>query len=231
MKILITGASQGIGLAIAKQLYAEGHNLFLLARNSERLDHVLQSFGEGVIGTCCNLGDPQEIHTAQKQIAEHDFLPDVLILNAAEFGPSVRSVLKPAAQELRDILEINLLANYQLVQGFLESLKRSSYPRIIIVGSTASIRTDDNSLYGISKWALRAYTYFLRNELKDVGIGVTLLNPGGTFTQKRKPNQNTSADRLLNASDIAKTAAYILNLSPQAVVEEMNVRPMQGDTY
>ncbi|MGE5613750.1 MAG: short-chain dehydrogenase, partial [Bacillota bacterium] len=97
--------------------------------------------------------------------------------------------------------------------------------------STAGIRVDDGSLYGISKWALRSYAYFLRNELKHLGVGVTLLNPGGTFTQRRVPNEKIPSGRLLEASDIGKLVAAILTLSPQAVVEEINVRPLLGDTY
>ena len=71
----------------------------------------------------------------------------------------------------------------------------------------------------------------MRNELKALGVGVTLLNPGGTFTQKRVPNEKTPDGRLLEASDIGKLIAAILTLSPQAVVEEISIRPMLGDTY
>jgi NADP-dependent 3-hydroxy acid dehydrogenase YdfG len=126
---------------------------------------------------------------------------------------------------------MNLINNYKLVQGFIDVIKRSSYPRIIIIGSTSGIRTDDGTLYGISKWAVRSYAYSLRNELKSHGVGVTLINPGGTFTEIRIPTDETPAGRLLEASDIGKMVATILSLSHQAVVEEINIRPMLGDTY
>lgn len=231
MKILITGASQGIGLAIARRLHEGGHFLFLTGRDPARLAHAIESFSGGVFGFACDLGKPEEIEALVQRAKVDSFAPDVLILNAAEFGTSPRSVLHPTAGELQRLLEINLIANYRLVQGFFDSLRKSPYPRIVLIGSTAGIRVDDGSLYGISKWALRAYAYFLRNELKDQGIGVTLLNPGGTFTQKRVPGEKIPEGRLLEASDIAKTVSALLDLSPQAVAEEINIRPLAGDTY
>lgn len=231
MKVLITGGSQGIGLAIAKELHKNGHELFLVARNEERLNNAVKSFNGRVYGFSCNLEKSDEIDALVKRTKEKNFYPDVIVLNAGALGGSVRSVVKPSSDELRSLLEINVISNYQLVQRFIDIIKDGEYPRIIIIGSTASIRVDDGSLYGISKWALRSYAYSLRNELKNLGIGVTLLNPGGTFTQKRVPNETIPNDRLLEASDIGKMIAAILTLSPQAVVEEINIRPILGDTY
>lgn len=231
MKVLITGGSQGIGLAIAEELHAAGHELFLVARDPERLQKAIDSFPDRVNGTACDLGKAGETEALIEKAKQLEFHPDVIVLNAAAFGSPERSVLKHPAGELRELLEVNVISNYQLVQGFIDILKEGVYPRIIIIGSTASVRVDDGSLYGISKWALRSYAYFLRNELKHLGIGVTLINPGGTFTQKRVPYEKIPAGRLLEASDIGKLVAAVLELSPQAVVEEINVRPLLGDTY
>lgn len=231
MKILITGGSQGIGLAIAKELHKNGHELFLVARNEERLNKVIESFSYSTLGFACDLGKSEEIDDLIKKTQKEKFYPDVIVLNAAAFGRSVRSVIKPSVDELRELLEINVVSNYKIVQGFIDTIEKGKYPRIIIIGSTAGIRIDDGSLYGISKSALRSYAYSLRNELKNIGVGVTLINPGGTFTDKRLPDENTSEDRLLEASDIGKLVAAILTLSKQAVVEEINIRPILGDTY
>lgn len=233
MKVLITGGSQGIGLAIAKELYKNDHELFLVARDESKLKNSIESFHnqDRLNGFACDISNSAQIDKLLKRTVEINFSPDVIILNAAYFGSPVRSVIEPLEDELRKILEVNLISNYRLVKEFVNIIKEGIYPRIIIIGSTASIRVDDGSLYGISKWALKSYAYNLRNELKDLGIGVTLLNPGGTFTEKRIPNEEISQDRLLEASDIGKLIAAILTLSPQAVVEELNIRPMLGDTY
>lgn len=231
MKVLITGGSQGIGYAIAKELYSAGHELFLTGRDPERLENAVKDFPTGVKGFPAELGKDGQAEALIEATVKENFSPDVIVLNAASFGSPERSVIKPSTDEFRELLEVNVISNYQLVKGFIETLKNSKYPRIIIIGSTAGIRADDGSIYGISKWSLRSYSYFLRNELKALGVGVTLLNPGGTFTQKRVPNEKMPDGRLLEASDIGKLIAAILTLSPQAVVEEINIRPMLGDTY
>jgi short-subunit dehydrogenase len=231
MKVLITGGSQGIGLAIAQELHAAGHELFLAARNPDRLKRAVDSFHGRAQGFACDLSDPARIAGLTAAVGKSGFSPEVLVLCAAGFGSPVRSVVTPPADELRRLFETNVLANYELVQAFLPKLRCGPYPRIILIGSTASIRPDDRSLYGITKWALRSYAYSLRSELKEQGVGVTLLNPGGTFTQKRVPDEHTAPDRLLESSDIAKLVSALLALSPQAVVEELDVRPMLGDTY
>ncbi len=100
----------------------------------------------------------------------------------------------------------------------------------VLIGSTSGIRRDKGGIYGISKWALRSYAYNLREECKPLGIGVSLINPGGTFTETRK--KLSEEDRsLLETTDLGKVIALTFRLSPQAVLEEVNIRPLQGDTY
>lgn len=231
MKVLITGGSQGIGLAIAKELHNNGHELYLIGRNSERLNKVIEDFSHRATGYVCDLSSPGQIEALINKTKQDKFEPDVIVLNAGSLGGRERSVINPSTDELREIIEVNLINNYKLVQGFIDVIKQSSYPRIIIIGSTAGIRTDDGTLYGISKWAVRSYAYSLRNELKNHGVGVTLINPGGTFTERRIPTDETPTGRLLESSDIGKMVVAILSLSHQAVVEEINMRPMLGDTY
>jgi len=231
MKILITGGSLGIGLATAKELHASGHELLLVARNPDTLQVAKDTLGSRTETFAADLADSVQISGLLQYIEQSNFFPNVLVLNAAAFCKNSRSVVTPSADELRDLLEVNVIANYQLVQGLLNYLKQSVYSRVVIIGSTASIRPDNGSLYGISKWALRSYAYSLRSELRTLGIGVTLINPGGTFTERRVPSETVASDRLLEASDIGKLINTLLTLSPQAVVEEINIRPMLGDTY
>ena len=163
-------------------------------------------------------------------IAEFGSKVDGLILCAAAFpNPSTqRSVLQPEPEELQAMLDSNVTAYYRLVKEFLPLLAPGS--RILLIGSTAGIRRDKGGIYGISKWALRSYAYSLREECKSLGIGVSLINPGGTFTETRK-KQSAEDRSLLETSDLGKVIALTFRLSPQAVLEEVNIRPLQGDTY
>ncbi|WP_052759398.1 SDR family oxidoreductase [Paenibacillus sp. DMB20] len=230
MKVIITGGSRGIGHAIARQLSLAGHELLLVGRNGERLAKAKASLPVKTLVYPVDHtidGAPDELIAYMK---EQGFDPDVLILNAAAFFDETRSVIKPDGQDFERMLQANVVANYNWVQKLLPLIRGGMYPRIIVIGSTAALRAD-TSLYGISKAAMRNYTLGLREELKPTGVGVTLIHPGGTFTEKRVPDEQTASDRLLEAGDIGLLVAAILSLSPQAVVEELTVRPMLGDTF
>lgn len=232
MKIVITGGSRGIGLAVARELSAAGHELLLTGRTAADLNAAKNKLaGAALIYSVDHARDeaPDEIITYMK---EQEFHPDVLILNAAAFYDQTRSVVEPDASELSRILQTNVVSNYRWVQKLLPYLRQGQYPRIIVIGSTTALRAD-TSLYGISKAALRNYVLGLREELKPAGVGVTLIHPGGTFTERRVPDERIGIgpDRLLEARDVGQLIAAILTLSPQAVVEELTVRPLLGDTF
>jgi short-subunit dehydrogenase len=84
--------------------------------------------------------------------------------------------------------------------------------------------------YGIAKWGLRGFALNLRHELRDDGIGVTFLSPGGTLTDMWA-GEDLPPNRLLEPTDVALMVAAITELSSQAVVDEIVLRPMLGDIH
>lgn len=161
-----------------------------------------------------------------------EFPIDGLILSAAQFPkPETKtSVIEPDVSELSSILEANVVANYRFVKNLIPFLQKRPNPRIVIIGSTSGIRQDKGGVYGISKWALASYAYNLRDECKKYGIGVSLINPGGTFTETRtKKSENDQS--LLESSDFGYLVSALFKMSPQAVMERVDIRPLAGDTY
>ncbi|MEK4189938.1 MULTISPECIES: SDR family oxidoreductase [Paenibacillus] len=230
MNILITGGSGGIGFAISRRLGAGGHRLLISGREERHLENAAAVLPQDALYLTADAGDLSSINRLVKYSEEHSFSPDVLVLNAAAFYDASRSVIEPDVAELDRILQVNLLANVALVKAFLPAIKTGSYPRIFFIGSTAALRSD-SSFYAISKAALSNYARGLREELKTSGVGVTLIHPGATFTERRVPGEGIAEDRFLASDDIAKIVEMMLELSPQAVVEEISIRPMLGDTY
>ncbi len=231
MNIAIIGGSRGIGKATALELARMGERLLITGRNKTTLLQAQQELPADTIAL--ELDTTKEEDTDRLiSVFEKDFALDGLILNAASFpDPNTqRSVIKPSVSELGDILNSNLTAYYRLVQKVLPIIQKSSVRKIVIIGSTSGVRQDKGGIYGISKWALRSYAYQLRDEAKELGIGVSLINPGGTFTETRI-KQSEDDRHLLETSDIAKLIAIVFRLSPQAVIEELNIRPLVGDTY
>lgn len=231
MNIAIIGGSRGIGKATALELARMGERLLITGRNKTTLLQAQQELPADTIAL--ELDTTKEEDTDRLiSVFEKDFALDGLILNAASFPDpkTQRSVIKPSVSELGNILNSNLTAYYRLVQKVLPIIQKSSVRKIVIIGSTSGVRQDKGGIYGISKWALRSYAYQLRDEAKELGIGVSLINPGGTFTETRI-KQSEDDRHLLETSDIAKLIAIVFRLSPQAVIEELNIRPLVGDTY
>ncbi|MCR4991364.1 MAG: SDR family oxidoreductase [Lachnospiraceae bacterium] len=231
MNIAIIGASRGIGKAAALELAKTGEHLLITGRDEVTLLKTKQELPDDTLAYPLDTTKEEDIDKLVG-IFENEFPLDGLVLNAASFpDPKTQcSVLKPSVSELTGILDSNVTAHYRLVQKVLPIIQKSPVKKIVIIGSTSGVRQDKGGIYGISKWALRSYAYQLRDEAREYGIGVSLINPGGTFTEKRI-KQGEDDRHLLETTDIALLIATVFRLSPQAVIEELNIRPLAGDTY
>ena len=229
--IVIIGGSRGIGLATAKELAANGHHVLIVGRNPEHLSEARKQLPEETLTLSLDATVPGAPYILKEYLDKEQFPLEGLVLAAAEFpDPATqKSVLKPTAEALSHMLESNVVANYRLVRELLPLIEKEK-GRIVLVGSTAGIRRDKGGIYGVSKWALKDLAYQLRDECKELGVGVSLVNPGGTFTERRvkKGPEDTS---LLETSDLGKVIALAFELSPQAVLEQVDIRPITGDTY
>lgn len=229
MKVLVTG-SRGIGKAIALELSKAGHELLLVSKDYKNLKRTSECIGKlynsEVLFYQCELSNKNEINKLFK-FCEEKFSPDVLILNAGIFLEG--SLTNSNTESFQKILDVNLFSIYNLVKTFVGELKKKENPKIILIGSIAGMESySTGALYSVSKWALKGYAVNLRQELMEFGIGVTILNPGGTLTDMWA-GDNIPENRLLEAADIGKLVSTILELSPQAVVEEIVIRPMLGE--
>lgn len=232
MNIIITGGSRGIGKAIANELNKNSHNLLLVSKNSSSLDKTkneLMKSNKNIDSFICDLGNEEEIDKLVSYCNQRDFKPNVLVLSAGIFIEG--SLTSSNARDFYETMNVDLYHIYHIVKKFTPVLKKQDTPKIIIIGSTASLEAYPiGALYGVAKWGLKGYAINLRKELMNDNIGVTLINPGGTLTDLWE-GEELAPNRLLEPSDIGKLISAILTLSPQAVVEELNVRPMLGDFH
>lgn len=233
MKALITGGSRGIGYAIARQLLADKHEVLVVSKerknilNAQKL--LKQQTGREPLAHACDLSSVTNIRKLKRYSDKQNFKPDILVLNAGIF---LEGLLADGKREaFLETLHVNLVSLFDVVQTFFVDLRLSSYPRIILIGSTASMEAYAfGPFYGVAKYGVRGLAINLRNEFKKNGIGVTLVTPGGTLTDLWK-GEDLPPKRLLEPEDIAKVIAALLTLSEQAVVEEVVIRPMLGDMH
>ena len=233
MITVVTGGSRGIGRAIAAALAAKGSDLLLVARDSDRLKQTaadLHARHKVQVNTLvADLAREAEVDTLAQHCIARSLIPDLLVLNAGIFREG--TLLQSEPTDYRATMDVNLNSIYYLVRHLAPHMKDREKPRIVLIASTAAYEPYPiGALYGVAKWALRGYAINLRRELMPLGIGVTLLSPGGTLTDLWA-GEELPVDRLLRPSDVGEIVALLPTLSRQAVVEEVIIRPMLGDIH
>ena len=197
---VLTGATGGIGAAIAGRLAAEGARLVLQGRNEQRLDDLLQALGPDHSYVAGDLSDAM----TRRALLEHcRGLPqglDGLINNA---GTSMFAPLEATGiGELQTQLTTNLLVPMAVTRDLLPLLRRRERAAIVNVGSTfGSIGYPGFSAYCASKFGLRGFTEALRRELADTGVAVQYLAPRATATDLNGTAVDAMNSALGNAVD------------------------------
>jgi short-subunit dehydrogenase len=232
MKVVITGASRGLGFSMAEAFAKEGHDLFLTAKNEVKLYHALESlmarYPDQVIKAMpFDLALKTGAVDFGKWVLEMGIEPDILINNAGTFDPG-RIIDEPEGQ-LEEMLSVNLFSAYHLTRTLLPSMIKRKSGHIFNISSIAGLQAYPNGgSYSISKFALTGFSKNLREELKPYSIKVTCIYPGAVYTDSWA-GSGVLPERIMQPSDIADTLVQISKLSPQAVVEELVIRPLAGD--
>ncbi len=233
MNIVITGASKGIGKAIALKFAAQGcSHLFLCAREMGPLQQLKEQIEQMHPGITVNVfavdvSQKAEVIAFGEKIASVTDSVDVLVNNAGVFYPG--SILDEAEGALETLIDSNLYSAYHLTRKIVPLIRRASKGHIFNMCSIASFMAYANGgSYAISKFALLGFSKVLREEVKEAGIRVTALMPGATWTDSWV-GSGIPSDRMMQASDVADTVWAAFSLPPGAVLEEIIMRPQLGD--
>lgn len=232
MNAIITGASKGIGRAIACLLAEKGFDLIVCARGKKALDDLAKEISQ--------INPMVKFHSLQADLSTTegveafgtfclDICPtiDILINNAGIFIPG--EIHKEEPGILEKLMHTNLYSAYYLTKALLPKMIRDEHGHIFNMCSVASIKAYPNGgSYSISKFALLGLTRVLREELKEKGIKVTAIIPGATWSDSWQ-GVELPQNRLMEARDVALSILNAYQLSPQAVVEEIVLRPVLGD--
>ncbi len=228
MKILITGASQGLGEAIATQLAQKGHSLILIARNKEKLERISEklSLNTTVKIIAADLSLTSSIKNIAESFTKEDS-PDVLINNLGIFRPGKASNLK--IEEIKAQLELNLYVAVQLTNELLPHFKAKGKGQVFNIGSVASHSAISTSAaYSISKHALKAWNDSLREEVREDGIKVTSIFPSSINTSSWKGVKGVDTSKMIQKEDIAQLIATMIELGDATLIEEVRLSPLQN---
>jgi len=218
---IVTGASSGIGEAIARMLLEKGYNVIGLSRQKGAIDHP--SFDH----ISCDLRNPGEIDLLQKPFSSVDDL--TLLVNAAGFGRfEPHEELSP--KTITDMIALNLTAPILLSNLLLRTLKKNRGTIINITSIEATRHSKFSALYTATKTGLRAFGHTLFEEVRSSGVGIVTINPDMTdtpFFDGLRFGVGEDEKTKLFTTDIAEALRNILEMRSGLSVTELTIRPQQ----
>ncbi len=232
MNVIVTGASKGIGSAIAAKFAAAGHTIIACARTEKDLQTMKTAF-EHQFPQSKFLYKPVDMSSATavksfgNWVLAEGIVPDILVNNAGSFRPG--SVYNEEEGTLEEMMATNLYSAYHLTRMLLPAMMEHKNGHIFNICSIASLQAYANGgAYSISKFAMLGFSKNLREEMKPHGIKVTAVCPGAVLTNSWA-GSGIDPNRIMEAEDIAAMVFAASQLSSMAVVEDIILRPQLGD--
>jgi NADP-dependent 3-hydroxy acid dehydrogenase YdfG len=235
--VLITGASQGIGEAIAKVFAKEvrGVRLALVARNEKNLQAVARACAKLAGGAgakavevfVCDVAQEAEVAAMAAAVKKRFGRVDVLVNNAGVFAgaPFAETVVA----EFDRIVAANLRSAFLVTRAFLPAMVERKSGDVFFMSSIAGLDAYPNgAAYCAAKFGVTGLAKVLRAETKDKGVRVCCVHPGATWS----PSWSASGvrpERIMPAADVARAFLDVYQLTRNTVVEEIVLRPQLGD--
>ncbi len=222
--VLVTGASSGIGRAIARDLLQQGHHVIGVSRDSGKFIRQMANFTPLQLDLS-DLNDiPQSIRELEQAFPEIDAV--VLCAGRGQFG----SVEEFSYAQIEGLITLNFTSQAFLVKALLPALKRKEHSDLIFIGSEAALKgSRKGAMYCAAKFAVRGFTQALREECGKSNLRVCLINPGMVKTEffeqlSFEPGDDQS--NYIEPEDVAEAVSYVLNSRAQIVIDEINLSPL-----
>ena len=224
--IFISGASQGIGLAIARVFYKAGFQVAICARGKEKLD-AAEAEMPGLHTYVCDMADKAAVKALAQQLNDRYGALDMLVNNAGVFLPG--KIHEEDDEVFETQIATNLNSAYYLTKGVLPPMRSAKQGTIVNICSIASITAyAAGGSYAISKFAMLGFSKSLREEMKEFGIRVLSIMPGAVKTASWE-GVDLPDERFIPPEDMGKLVFDLYQLSDRTVVEDLVVRPFMGD--
>lgn len=231
-KAVITGATKGIGRAVAEKFCGQGYDLAVCSRNETDLVNLKNELeakypSQEVWILPCDVTKKEDIIVWCERLQQHWDQFDILFNNAGIFLPG--TILTEPEESLMLQMQTNVFCAYYFTRLLYPLLKKNENGHIFNLCSIASKKAYANGgAYAMSKFAIYGFSQCLREELKPTSIKVTSVLPGATWSDSWTTS-SFGPDDMIQAEDIAELLWTCSQLSKQAVVEEILVRPQGGD--
>jgi NADP-dependent 3-hydroxy acid dehydrogenase YdfG len=226
---LVTGASRGIGFAIARKLGLMGAKVAICARDGGKLEDAaarLRNDGVEVFAATADVATAAEITSLVTKTEKSLGSIEILVNNAGVgyFGP----VQEADEKNWDSVLDTNLKAVFLLSKAIAPGMIERHAGHIINIGSLAGKNAFKNgSIYCASKWGLMGLTECMAEDLREYGIRVSVICPGSVATEFGSPVSKKNPQKMLQPDDIAHAVEMLVTQAPQSFISEVLIRPTQ----
>ena len=233
MKIIITGASMGIGWGIATALAADGFSLGLLARSGDRLEGLRQELnanrpnGDAAYAVApCDLRDAEATERAINQLADEMGSVDGLINNA---GLVIRKdVWTLSLEEWRAMIDTNVSGLFHATRAVLPRLKAQGRGHVINISSiSGKVPLPGGSGYAASKYAVTGFSESLLHEVRDFGIKVTIVFPGSVDSASHRHGPDADTSWKVRPEEVGEACRAVLRTAPGNCISQLEIRPLR----
>ena len=230
---VVTGAGSGVGQAIAWKLVRAGWRVALVGRRAEALQDTVRladDLGGRFLACPTDIRDAEAVAALGRRVLAEFQQIDVLV-NAAGINAPKRALEVLSAEDYRAMIDTNLNGAYYCVQAFLPGMRTRGSGTIINIVSDAGKQASPKAgpAYVMSKFGLAGLTQSINAEERGRGVRACAIFPGDIDTplleQRPTPPDAAARARMLRPEDVAECAWLCLQLPPQAIVEELVVRP------
>jgi len=221
---LVTGASRGIGLAVADALRASGMHVVRLART------VREGTFEHRTDIACDLTDPASVERAVGRVEQDPGLPDIIVNNAGVFF--IKPLAETTYEDFTRTLATNLTAAFLIARALVPKMVKRGSGHLVTIGSISDyIGFSGSTAYAASKFGLRGMHEVIRQETAKSGVRTTLISPGPVDTDiwnavdpDSKPGFTKRKD-MMRAEDIAAAVLYAVMQPERIDITEIRLLP------
>jgi 3-hydroxy acid dehydrogenase / malonic semialdehyde reductase len=222
--VLVTGASSGIGRAVARNLLQQGHHVIGVSRDCRKFTRQMDNFNSVQLDLSQLYDIPQKIRPMQQMFPGIDAV--VFAAGRGQFG----SLEEFSYAQIEALMAINFTSQVFLAKALLPSLKRNNNSDLIFIGSEAALKgSRKGAVYCAGKFALRGFTQALREECSKSNVRVCLINPGmvkTAFFENLTFEPGEDESNTILPEDVADAVSYVLGSRPQIVIDEINLSPL-----
>jgi NADP-dependent 3-hydroxy acid dehydrogenase YdfG len=225
---LITGASRGIGRAVAYALHGQGVSLGLMSRSGDDLGL------DGVVAQACDVRERGQVESAVTASVERFGRMDILVANAGvgAYGP----LLELAPEHLEEMIDVNVRGTIYAVRAALPHLLESGEADIVTIASEAGRRgVPFEAVYCASKFAQVGFTRSLDHELRERGVRCTNVCPGGVATDfamgRGRTPEMPELEGMMSPEDVAEVVLFVLTRPRNHRILETAFRPVTEPSW